>query len=134
MEKFQEIFLIMLSLFSNLKLMSPSYSWKVFGLQVGDIWKLKQGKAHYDYDYSYDLHFFILCDIWSTVENYFQKILSHKNPLPPKNSKIPSPHFYQHWKFFRSPPPSRKGGGHCVYFPSLMYSGGICMFYIFHET
>ena len=27
--------------------------------------------------------FFILCDIWSTVENYFQKIL--RPPLPWKN-------------------------------------------------
>ena len=33
-------------------------------------------KAHYDYDYCYNLIFFILCDVSSVVENYFQKILS----------------------------------------------------------
>ena len=32
-------------------------------------------KAHYDYDYCHNF-FFILCDISSVVENYFQKILS----------------------------------------------------------
>ena len=37
MGKFQEVFLIILSLFVNLKLMSTFYSRKVFSLQVGDI-------------------------------------------------------------------------------------------------
>ena len=31
--------------------------------------------------------FFILCDIWSTVSNYFQKI--HRPPPLPKNSTTP---------------------------------------------
>ena len=35
--KFSEVFLIILSLFSNLKLMSAFYSWKVFSSQVGHI-------------------------------------------------------------------------------------------------
>ena len=56
-------------------------------------------KAHYDYVYCYNLCFFILSDIWSAVENYFQKILNPplKNPLspfyshPPRNSKSASP-------------------------------------------
>ena len=50
------------------------------------------------------------CDIWSTVENYFQKILRPpphpppwKNPLPPKNSKSENPPFLQ--TFFKPPPP-----------------------------
>ena len=74
--KFQEAFQIILSLFANLKLTSGFYLGKFFSLQDGDIWKLLGGKAHCDYDYSYNLHFLILCDIWLTVENYFQKILN----------------------------------------------------------
>ena len=50
---------------------SDFYSWKVFSLEVGDICKLQGGKAHYDYNYCYNLLFFFLWDIWSTVENYF---------------------------------------------------------------
>ena len=77
------------------------------------------GKAHYDYDYW--LWFFIVCDIWSTVENYFQKILS------PHPWKIPLPPFYslhllkiksaRNLKFARTencswhPSKKKKGGG-----------------------
>ena len=53
--KFQEAFQIILSLFANLKLTSGFYLGKFFSLQDGDIWKLLGGKAHYDYDYSYNL-------------------------------------------------------------------------------
>ena len=84
MVNLQDVFLIILSLFANLKLMSVFYSWIIFSLQVGDIWSLYGGQAHYDYDYCYNLHFFILCDIWSTVENYFQKILR-----PPTHTHTP---------------------------------------------
>ena len=58
---------------------------------------MQGGKAHGNYDYCSNLHFFIFCDIWSTVENYFQKILS---PLPLKKSLPP---------FFSlpSPPPKK---------------------------
>ena len=58
MENFQEVFLVRLLLFANLKLMSDLYLWNVFSLQVGGIEKLWGGKAHYDYDYSFNLHFF----------------------------------------------------------------------------
>ena len=37
MGNFQEVFLIILSLFAKLKLMGTFYSRKVFSLQVGDI-------------------------------------------------------------------------------------------------
>ena len=63
------------------------------------------------------IFFFILCDIWSKVENYFQKILSSPwkkstppfyslspLPAPPKNSKK-FPHFREQWKFFNSSSP-----------------------------
>ena len=50
--------------------------------------------------------FLILWDIWSTVENYLQKILC----LPPfKVQKVQGPPFCQHWQFFS--PPCRKGRG-----------------------
>ena len=65
--------------------------------------------------------FFILCNIWSAVENYFQKIHSPPPPSPPekihsslfthsplKYSKSAAPPFCQHWKFFRAPTPCRK--------------------------
>ena len=49
--------------------------------------------------------FFILCDIWSTVVDYFQKIsptpekihspfFTHSPPPPAKNKKITSPSFF----------------------------------------
>ena len=58
--------------------------------------------------------FFISCDIWSTVENYFQKILTPPpdkihSPIfthsPRKNLK--NAPFCQNWKFSR--PPLQKG-------------------------
>ena len=80
------------------------------------------GKTHYDY--CYNLHFFILCDTWSTVENCLQKILkpppppTWKNPLPhlystpPKNLKCAIPPFLP---TLRTPAPLQKGGGgHCA--------------------
>ena len=52
--------------------------------------------------------FFILSDIWSTVENSFQKILSlptvkKSTPFiltPSLQNSCKSPPFYQFWKFF----------------------------------
>ena len=119
MVNLQDVFLIILSLFANLKLMSVFYSWIIFSLQVGDIWSLYGGQAHYDYDYCYNLHFFILCDIWSTVENYFQKILRPpwKSPpppfysLPPKNTKSASPTLFANTENFSAPPLQKGGGG-----------------------
>ena len=68
--------------------------------------------------------FSILCDIWSTVENYFQKILSFppKKSTPPfllippsKNSKSASlPLFANIGNFSAPSPPCRKGGRHYV--------------------
>ena len=68
----------MLSLFANLKLVNGFYPWNVFSLQIG--------KAHYDYGYCYNLHFFIFCDISSAVENYFQKILRKPHPTTKSTS------------------------------------------------
>ena len=45
MGNFQEVFLI-LSLLTNLKLMSAFYSCNIFSLQVEDTLKLQGGKAH----------------------------------------------------------------------------------------
>ena len=72
-----------------------------------------RGKAHCNYDYCYNLHFFILRDIWSTVENYFQKINPlppfYSLPPPPKNSKSSSPPLFANIENF-SGLPCRKGG------------------------
>ena len=58
----------------------------------------------------------IICDIWSTVENYFEKTFrsSWKNPLPffffthsPLQIwTLQVPPFWQHIKYFSPPPPS----------------------------
>ena len=62
--------------------------------------------------------FFILCDIWSTVENYFQKILSltlqKSTPpslitLPRKNSKSASPSFLPRLKIVQLSPLQKVG-------------------------
>ena len=60
-------------------------SWNVLSLQALNVWKLSGGKAHYDYDYCYNLHFFVLCDVSSAVENYFQKVFS----LPTEKPTLP---------------------------------------------
>ena len=44
MGSFQEVLLILIFSFADLKLMSASYSWNVFSLQVGDIWKCHEVK------------------------------------------------------------------------------------------
>ena len=70
---------------------------------------IRRLSTYFDYDYCFNLHFLILCDIWSTVENYFRKILSSPPEkihfplftLPPlKIQKVQVPPFCQHWKFF----------------------------------
>ena len=68
--------------------------------------------------------FFILCDIWSTIENYFQKILSLPPPSekiqsPLKNSKIASPLLFANIEkfltpFSPSPPPPAESGDDTV--------------------
>ena len=126
MENFQEVFLIILSLFANLKLMCAFYHEKflVYKLETFKNCK-KVNKAHYDYDYSCNLHFFILCNIWSTVKNYFLKNLRPpwKNPLSPfyslpsKNSKIASLPLFANIENFLDPPAEREGG-HCVLWAS----------------
>ena len=89
-------------------------SWNVLSLQAWDIWKLSGGKAHYDYDYCYNLHFFVLCEISSAVENYFQKVFS----LPTEKPTLPflltpplkiqkvsaSPPFFANIENFSGPP------------------------------
>ena len=65
--------------------------------------------------------FFILCHIWSIVENYFQKILSppplEKSHSPLKMQKVkgasPSPFFLPTFTIFKVLL-SRKGRGHYV--------------------
>ena len=118
MGNFQEAFLIILSLFANLKLMSAFYLWNIFSVQVGDIQKLCGGKAHYNYDYRYNLHFFLSYVIFDQpLKITFRKSSgpSWKNSLSPsKKWKSASPPFCQHWTFFSPPPPPpppRKGEG-----------------------
>ena len=83
-----------------------------------------RGKTHYDY--CYNLHFFILCDTWSTVENCLQKILKPPPPAPPHKKSTASSLLNPPWKFkmctpppflptLRTPAPLQKGeGGHCA--------------------
>ena len=97
-----EIFLIILSLLADLKLMSVSYSWKVFSLQVGDTWKWKRDKRHYDHDYSYSFHF-----LYYVI---FDQQLKITYP-PLKIKKLQVAHFLPALKIFRAP--CRKGREHC---------------------
>ena len=104
MWNFQEVLLIILYLFLSLKLVLAFYSWKSFSSQVGDIYKLQEGKAHYDYDYCDNLYFFYL--MWYLINSL--KLLSENPqfpfpwkyspfllipPLPPKIAKVEVPTF-----------------------------------------
>ena len=127
MWNFREVFLIILSSFANLKLM------KAFFFIQGTflLYKLETFKNCKEVNHIMIMIvtyiFFILCGIWSPVENYFQKILSPhplKNPFPPFYSPHPpfksaSPLFFDNTPFFQSPPlpsptPLQKEGGHNV--------------------
>ena len=86
--------------------------------------------------------FFILCDIWSTVKNYVQKIFSAPPPLPEKVHPLPHfthsplkvqevqvPPFLTALKIFQAPP--AKGGGSTLYInihSAYIYSADICIF------
>ena len=101
--------------------------------------------------------FFILCDIWSTVKNYVQKIFSAPPPPPPHDPPPPPPtpppppekvHPLPHFppsplkvqevqvppfltalKIFQAPP--AKGGGSTLYInihSAYIYSADICIF------
>ena len=68
------------------KMISALYSWNVFSLETFNNCKVVKHIMIMIYNSHY-AYFFILCNIWSTVENYFQKILrpltSWKKQLPP---------------------------------------------------
>ena len=128
MRSFQEVFLIILSLFANLKLMSAFYSWKGFSLQIGDI---KHIIKHIMIMIIAIIFIFLsfFCDIWSTVENYFRKSSGPPEIIhspffthyPP--SKIAScPLFVNIEKFLDPAPHCRKGGGgHCDFSINKMF-------------
>ena len=84
MWNFQEVFLVILSLFPNLKLISTFFH-ETFLIYKFETFKNCKEVKHIDYDYCYNLHFFILCGIWSTVENYFKRIVRplQKKSTPP---------------------------------------------------
>ena len=115
MVNLQDVFLIILSLFANLKLMSVFYSWIIFSLQVGDIWSLYGGQAHYDYDYCYNLSYVIFDQQLKITfrkssgppEKVHPPLFTHS---PRKIQKVQVPPFLPTLKIFQ-PPPLQKGGG-----------------------
>ena len=125
MWNFQEVFLIMLSLLPNLKLMSAFYSWNVSSLQVGDIYKLQGGKANCDCDYWGIYIFFIFWEFDQQLKITFRKFSAflekiHLPPpfysLPPKNSKGSSSPFLLTLKIFQASPAERECGWHYAFF------------------
>ena len=92
MGNFQEVFLIILSLFANFNW------WVLFIHEKFLVYKLETFKNCTEVKQitiiiiALTCIFFILRDIWSTVENYFQKFF---------RLLCKSPSFCQHWKFFR---------------------------------
>ena len=109
-EMFRKVFLIILSLFANLKLML--FIHEKFLVYKLEIFKNFKEVKHMIMIIAIIFIFFILCDIWSTVENYFQNILRTpwKNPLPPsyslppKNLKIASPPLFANIENFLGSP------------------------------
>ena len=105
MGTFQELFLIVLSLFASLKLMSG------FIHETFLVYKLETFK-----NYKKAKHI-TLCDIWLIDENYFQKMFSPSPPekthSPFKKSKIASPPpFWPTLHIFQLPlPPTCRMGG-----------------------
>ena len=96
MGNFQDVFLIILSLFSNLKLMSDFYFiYKKFLVYNKlEIFKNCKEVKHIIMIVAIIYIFFILYDIYLiTVENYFQKILS-----PPEKIHSPLPFYSLHPK------------------------------------
>ena len=65
------------------------YSWNVFSLQVRDIYKLQGGKAHYGYDYCYNLHFLSYEMFDQQLKITFRKFSA--TPIP--SNKIHPPAF-----------------------------------------
>ena len=81
MGSFQEVLLILIFSFADLKLMSASYSWNVFSLQVGDIWKCHEVKHIMIMIITiiYTFLFYIISS-WKLLSENPQA--SWKNPLP----------------------------------------------------
>ena len=111
MWNFQEVFLIMLSLCGNLKLMSVHFIHETFLVyKLETFTNCKEVKHIMIMIIAIIYSFFIFSDIWSTVKNYFKKILSLPPPLknltppfiltPSLPNSCKSPPFYQYWKFF----------------------------------
>ena len=105
MWNFQEVFLIMLSLCGNLKLMSVHFIHETFLVyKLETFTNCKEVKHIMIMIIAIIYSFFIFSDIWSTVKNYFQKILSLPPPLPPLKNPTP---LYTHsltLKFMQVPP------------------------------
>ena len=132
MGNFQEVFLIILSLFANLKLMSGFYSCKVFSYELETFKNCKAVKyimimiIAIIYIFSSYVIFDQQLKITSRKFSALPEKIHYPSPLltpPPHHLKIQKlqvPLFWKHWKIFSSPPtpfpptPCRKGkGGHC---------------------
>ena len=105
------------------------YLWNVFRSQLETFKNCKEVNHIMIMIIAMIYIFFIICDIWSTVENYFQKIIS---PSPPEKihspllthspleiQKVQVPPLFANIKKISPPSPCRKGGGHCLI--SLMF-------------
>ena len=136
MGNFQAVFLIILSLFANLKLMRAFYSRKVFSLQVYKLETLKNcNEVKHMMIMIITIIYIFLYSIWNLIKS--SKLLS-ENPQPPPPSpthphpkkftppfllnppslelqKVQVTPFCQHWIFFSLPPKERIGEGHCGY-------------------
>ena len=93
----QEVFLIILSLFSNLKMMSALFGHEMFLVcKCETFTNCKEVKHIMVMIIAIIYIFFILWDIWATVENYFPKILSEH---PTSHNEL-SRNFTRQWLQF----------------------------------
>ena len=96
------------------------YLWNVFRSQLETFKNCKEVNHIMIMSIAVIYIFFIICDIWSTVENYFQKIISPSppekihspllthSPLEIQKVQVPPP-FLSILKNFHPPPTAERG-------------------------
>ena len=120
MGNFQEVFLIMLSFFANLKLMTALYSWNIFCLERHNLRHLKIARRQrtlwlwllLQFTLFFIRYFInswkLLLEIVSPPEKIHSSLYTH---TPHKNSKSASPSLFGNIENFSGPPCSKGRGG-----------------------
>ena len=135
MGNFPKVFLIILLLLPNLKLMSAFHSWKVFSYKLETFKNCKEVQhvmimiiaiiyifwSHMIFDQQLKITFRKLLSALSPWKKLLPSFFLTPPPLKTRKLLVPPPPFFcQNWKIFRPTPLQKRGGGRILCFVELV--------------